>query len=112
MEASSGVRGRAAKSRQDQPQTPTVPASRQSAAKVRREIIRVLAPDKSMTPAEIRSEVAQRLPTAERASIDEQIGALLEREDIACSDSDSGMIMLTDRGRRWSDGIDALAVGE
>ncbi|MGI8801039.1 MAG: hypothetical protein ACR2KV_02540 [Solirubrobacteraceae bacterium] len=88
------------------------PLPRQSAAKVRREIIRVLAPDRAMTPNEIQQAVAKRLPTAERASIKAQIRALRDSEYVAPSQSDTGKVALTESGVRWSDGIEALAVGE
>ena len=88
------------------------PAGADRAAKVRREIVRLLVPDKTMTPAEIQRAVALRLPTAERASITAQIRALRDSQYVTASESDTRKLALTKSGVRLSDGIEALAVGE
>ncbi len=115
MEASSGVRhgGRGGTdAQQTQAKSSGASLPRQSAAKVRREIVRVLAPDKTMTPAEIQRAVALRLPAAERASITAQIRALRDSQYVTTFESDTRKLALTESGVRWSDGIEALAVGE
>lgn len=112
MEASSGVRASGKGSREGRGKTAVVSLPRQSAAKVRREIVRVLAPDKVMTPTEIKQAVTLKLPTAERASIDAQIRVLRDGDYLTASDGNSRKLILTESGRRWSDGIEALAPGE
>lgn len=116
MEASSsaqaGRRGARKGATEESRTASGVALPRYSAAKVRREIVRVLAPDKAMTPAEIQQAVTLKLPTAEHASIKSQIRVLRDGDYLGATDHNSRKLALTESGRRWSDGIEALAVGD
>jgi hypothetical protein len=84
------------------------PAPPPSSAKVRKAIVRVLAPDKHMTPDEIQRAVAGALPAA-RSSIDQQLGVLRDGEYVTEVEGDARKLALTDSGLRWSRGIVALS---
>jgi Fe2+ or Zn2+ uptake regulation protein len=80
-----------------------------SAATVRKTIIQVLA-DKptGYTTREIERSVADLLPTADRASVSEQVDALREGEYITRVPGQPGRVRLSERGESWWTGIRAL----
>jgi uncharacterized protein YceH (UPF0502 family) len=81
-----------------------------SAATVRKAIIQVLATRAAGTPREIESAVGELLPSADRASIAEQLETLREGDYVVGVPSKAGRVTLSERGQSWWTGIEALAL--
>lgn len=82
---------------------------RYSAATVRKAIIQILATRQVCTAREIEAAVGELLPSAERASISEQLMTLSEGEYVASVPGEPGRLRLSERGESWWTGIEALA---
>lgn len=82
---------------------------RPSAATVRRTLIRVLATGGPATARELEDEVGRLLPATERPSARQQLQVLREGGYIIDADEGNRRMMLSDAGRRWWKGIEALA---
>jgi hypothetical protein len=81
--------------------------SRPSAATVRKALIQALAAHESTTAKVLEDEVGKLLPTAERPSVRQQLQVLCEGKYVIEA-PDHRRMMLTDSGRRWWTGIEAL----
>lgn len=82
---------------------------RQSAAKVRKTIVRVLGGGKEMTPDEIQHAAAMVLGSTEHPTIEAQLRVLRDGDYITPAEGDARRVSLTSSGKRWSDGIQALS---
>lgn len=82
---------------------------RPSAATVRKVLIQALATSGSATAKELEDEVGRLLPAAERPSITQQLQVLREGEYVIEAPDDRRRMTLSDAGRRWWRGIEALA---
>src|SRR4051794_34755253 len=105
---SGGSRGSGTGTHSGERSAPAEPAPRPSSARLRKAIVRALAPDKEMTPDEIQKAVATSLG-AGRTSVLQQIGVLRDGEYVTEVGGDARKLSLTDSGRRWSRGIAALS---
>jgi hypothetical protein len=85
------------------------PPRRYSAARVRKAIIQVLAPGEPLTAGQIQRRVGSILKDAERASVKHQIDVLREKGDIERGGKGSRKFVLSDSGKRWWEGIEALS---
>lgn len=82
---------------------------RYPAARVRKAIVQALAPDKELTPTQVKAAVAKLLPAADRASIDGQINVLRDKGDVSRGRINPRRLALTESGQRWWRGIKALS---
>lgn len=84
---------------------------RPSAARVRKALIQALATSESATAKELEDEVGRLLPASERPSVQQQLQVLREGAYIIEAPDDRRRMVLSDAGRRWWNGIKALAPG-
>ncbi len=87
---------------------PFVPP-RPSAATVRKGIIQTLASDGPLTARALESAVGRLLPATEKPSVEQQLQVLREGGYVEQRREQPPGLQLTDSGRRWWEGIQALA---
>jgi hypothetical protein len=84
-------------------------APRHSAAEVRRTIVLLLGDGKRMTPDEVERAISLRMPTALHGMVNSQLRVLQDGEYVEPSRDDSRRLALTESGKRWLSGIQALS---
>jgi hypothetical protein len=80
-----------------------------SAATVRKAIIQILADGGPSTAKTIEEKVGKLLPSTEKPSVRQQLQTLIEGGYVIDATDKPRALMLSDSGRRWWSGIEALS---
>lgn len=81
---------------------------RPTAAAVRKALVQTLAVEGPATAKTLEAEIGRLLPAAERPSVKQQLQVLREEGYVIDAPEDHRRLMLSESGRRWSRGIEAL----